>query len=155
MRFQVDYLQYQDQLLIRESGEKLQVFDPIRRKFVALTPEEHVRQLLLQFLLINMAYPRKRLRTEVGIAVNGMPRRCDLIVYAPQAKPWLVAECKAPSVPINQSVADQAARYNIALQASFLLITNGLDTRCCAINLEQKTWTWMDGLPKAPKTTSP
>lgn len=150
MRIHIDYLQHQHQLLIRESGEKRQVFDPVRRKYVALTPEEHVRQLLLQFLLLHMAYPRNRLRTEVGIAVNGMPRRCDLIVYSIRAEPWLVAECKSPSVPIDQSVADQAARYNLSLQAPFLLITNGLDTRCCAINLEQKNWVWMESLPEAP-----
>jgi hypothetical protein len=147
MLLELDFLQFQSRLRLSKTGDASFVFDPIRRKDVALTPEELLRQLVLQYLLEAKKYPAQRIRSEVGIEVNGLRRRCDLIVYDAALQPWLLIECKSPKVALDQRSFEQAARYNLRLRAPFLVVTNGLATYCCALDFEQESFQYLAELP--------
>lgn len=109
----------------RESNGKREVFDPIRRKWLLLTPEERVRQLFILFLLNVKGVPASHISVEKAITVNGLTQRYDLVVYNLQKKPEIVIECKAPEVEISQKVIEQVGRYNKTLRAPILGVTNG------------------------------
>ena len=109
----------------RENDGRTEGFDPIRKKWVVLTPEERVRQQLVLFLLNVKKIPASHISVERSITVNGLTRRYDLVVFAPEGNPWMVVECKAPEVEITQAVVDQAGRYNKTLRAPILGVTNG------------------------------
>jgi len=113
-------------LRTRQQGGQIQIFDPIRKKFVALTPEEWVRQNLIQYLSIEKNIPLHMMACERGLAVNGMTKRFDLLVYSTSGKPVMIVECKAPSVTLSDDVYFQIARYNLALKVNFLLVSNGI-----------------------------
>lgn len=147
MLLQLDYLQFQPDLRFSRAGGKTFVFDPIRKKEVVLTPEELLRQLVLLYLLEEMKYPAHRIRSEVGIEVNGLQKRCDIVVFDTGVKPWLLVECKSPKIALTQPVFEQAARYNMRLQAPYLVITNGLATFCCALDFEQSSFAYLEGFP--------
>lgn len=123
----------------------------VRKKFVSLTPEEWVRQHLLQFLVEEKKYPASLLSVEKELSVAGIKKRTDVLVYSRSAEPVLIAECKSPDVALNQSVFDQAARYNIPLGVSWLLLTNGLIHYCCRINSSEKKYELMSEIPEYEK----
>jgi hypothetical protein len=150
MLLDLDLLQFQPRLRLSKSGDAAFVFDPIRRKDVALTPEELLRQLVLLYFLEEKKYPAHRLRVEVGIRVNGLQRRCDVVVFDAALQPWLLVECKSPKVPLTQATFEQAARYNLQLRAPFLLITNGLASCCCALDFEGESFEYLRDLPDWP-----
>ena len=147
MLLSLDFLQYQSALRFKNIEGKQQVHDPVRKKYVALTPEELLRQLTLQYLLQHKQYPMHRMRSEIGIQVNGMQRRCDIVVFDQAVRPWLLVECKSPKVIIDQRVMEQAARYNLTLGVPFLAITNGLHTYCCALDHEAGTYQFLENFP--------
>jgi Type I restriction enzyme R protein N terminus (HSDR_N) len=150
---QLDFLQFQSAIQLRQGTGAHEVFDPIRRKWLVLTPEEMLRQLVLQYLLLEKQYPPHRIRTEIGIQVNGMARRCDIVVFDTAVKPWLLVECKSPKVPLQQAALDQAARYNLTLGVPFLSVTNGLETACFALpNQELETIQFLNDFPEFPFT---
>lgn len=146
---QLDYLQHQASIRIStdEQGEKL-VFDPIRRKNIVLTPEELLRQLVLNYLLQTKNYPANRIRVEIGILINDRPKRCDILVFDTDLKPWLLVECKSPKVAIGQTTMEQASRYNLSLRAPFLAITNGLATYSCSLDLENGDIQYLNDYPE-------
>lgn len=150
MLISLDFLQFQSELRLRVDADQKRVFDPIRKKHLVLTPEELLRQLALQYLLKGKSYPASRIRTEIGIQVNGMPRRCDILVFDAKLKPWLLVECKSPKVALSQAVLEQAARYNLSLGVPFLCITNGLQTCCCTLNTEAGTFGFLEDFPAYP-----
>ena len=147
MLLELDFLQFQPQLRLSRSAEATFVFDPIRRKEVVLQPEELLRQLVLLYLLEIKQYPANRIRVEVGFEVNGLRKRCDLVVFDAELKPWLLFELKSQKIPLTQSTFEQAARYNLQMQAPYLAITNGLSTFCCALDFENKSFTYLADLP--------
>lgn len=147
MLLQLDFLQFRPQLRLTRSGDKTFVFDPIRRKDVALIPEELLRQLVLLYLLEVKKYPANRIRVEAGFTLNGLQKRSDIIVFDPAVKPWLLVECKSPKVPLTQATFEQAARYNLQWQAPFLAVTNGLSTFCCALDFERQGVEYLKDLP--------
>ncbi len=111
-----------------------EIFDPLRRKFVALTPEEWVRQWFTSYLHSSLGYPAGLMANEVSLRLNGTLRRCDTIVYSRTGmKPLMVVEYKAPAVAITQKVFDQIARYNMVVGARWLVVSNGLNHYCCEI----------------------
>jgi hypothetical protein len=112
-----------------ENSSKL-IFDPCRLKWVALTPEEWVRQNFVRYMLEELGYPAGLISTEMSIKINGMKRRCDIVVHNRSGLPVLITECKAPDVILGQSVFDQANSYNWALGVPFLVITNGMKHYC-------------------------
>jgi type I site-specific restriction endonuclease len=129
------------------SGQMSEIFDTIRRKYVALTPEEWVRQHVARFLTEELKYPKGRIGIEKAIRVNRQVRRPDIVVFGDHGNPLLVTECKAPGVRITQSVFDQAARYNLSLKASFFILTNGLKTYCCLLHPPTKSYHFLETIP--------
>lgn len=115
---------------------KEEIFDPARRKWVALTPEERVRQVFLLFLLNERHIPLSHISIEKAINVNGMTQRYDLVVFDQDARPWMVVECKAPHVKLTQEVVAQAGRYNKTLRAPILGVTNGQENIFFSIDFE-------------------
>lgn len=132
---------------LREQNGLPEIFDPSRKRWVALTPEEWVRQHALRWLSEEKQYPLSLMAVEKSIAVNGLPRRCDIVTYDRSGKPFLVVECKAPGVEISQAVFDQAARYNLSVGAELFLLTNGLRHFCCKTDHENAGYIFLKELP--------
>ena len=120
----------------RITGNNKEFFDPVRKKWVPATPEEEVRQQFIQFLLTVTNIPASHLSVEREIAVNGLSRRYDLVVFDGEGKPWMVVECKAPHVKLTQEVMEQAGRYNRTLQAPLIGITNGKENKFFRVDFE-------------------
>jgi hypothetical protein len=139
----------QPDLRLRETNETLQVWDVVRKKWVALTPEEWVRQHLIHFLRDHRGWSEALMAVEKNLKYNGLNRRPDVVVYTSEMKPCLLAECKAPEVAINQLVLDQAVMYNRALGVSYVLVTNGLHTSCCALQADVDQIQWLTDVPFA------
>ncbi len=150
MQLQLDFLQFEPALRLAKTAEGRVVFDPIRRKNVALTPEELLRQLVLLYLLEVKGYPANRIRSEIGLTLNGLPRRCDIAVFDAAVQPWLLVECKSPKVALTQAAFEQVARYNLRFRAPFLAVTNGLATYSCSLDFEQETVAFLPDLPEYP-----
>ena len=115
-------------LKLRTSNNVEQAFDPIRKKWVVLTEEEKVRQCFILRLINEMGIPASHISVERKITLNSLTKRYDIVVYK-DAKPWMVVECKAPNIPLNQEVINQAGRYNQTLNADIIVITNGVEER--------------------------
>lgn len=113
----------------KNSGEKLLIFDVIRRIYVTLTPEEWVRQHVIHTLISYKNYPKSLISIEKGLNVNKLAKRTDIIVFNKNISPFLLVECKAPEEPINETVLRQALTYNIEKKAPYICITNGIEFR--------------------------
>lgn len=122
---------------IIEDG-KTKVFDPVRKIYCALTPEEKVRQMILHYLVEKKNIPAGLIAVEYSIKVNTLSKRCDIVIFNRQAKPIMIVECKAESVPITQKVLDQAIRYYSGLNVNYILLTNGKTMFCYHIDIENK-----------------
>lgn len=122
-----------DAKIIEERGKK-RIFDIIRKKYVALTPEEWVRQHFIRFMIDVMKYPAGLLAVEAMVKVNMLKQRADIVLYNRKLKPVLVVECKAPQLEIGQETVNQAARYNLTLGVNYLVVTNGLVSYCIRLN---------------------
>lgn len=110
---------------IKTSGEKELIFDPVRKQWVPLSPEEWVRQNFLQYLLLVKNYSASLMAVEKEIHLGSLVKRCDIVIYTKEAKPLLIVECKAMNVHLSTEVLDQILRYNISLPVRYLIITNG------------------------------
>ena len=110
------------------------IFDVFRKKYVNLTPEEWVRQHIIHYLVTEKNVPESLISIESGLSINKLIKRYDALIYDRFAHPWMLVECKAPKVPINQSVFDQAIVYNQKIKAKYILVTNGLKHYCCMMN---------------------
>ncbi|MFT4023810.1 MAG: type I restriction enzyme HsdR N-terminal domain-containing protein [Flavihumibacter sp.] len=120
---QLAYPHYQFRL--RRYQDREQVFDSIRKKWVALTPEEWVRQHFVQYLLQTKEYPAGMIAIEKKIMLGERIKRFDILVYDNMHKPWLMVECKGADIELNDDVMHQLLRYNMAIPVPFLVITNG------------------------------
>jgi len=120
-------------LKLRNQNGSEQVFDPIRKKWVAFTEEEKVRQFFILQLINELKIPASLISVERKISVNGLTKRYDIVVYK-DAKPWMVVECKAPDIPLTQEVLDQAGRYNQTLNAEIIGVTNGVEKKFFSSN---------------------
>ena len=147
MNIQLNLLNYQSELKIKKEAGKRYLFDPIRKTYLVLTPEEMVRQLLIQYLLAERNISKNRLALEKALKVNTMTRRWDLMIYRQDMTPWLLVECKAPEVKITQSVFEQISAYNLTLRVPYLLVTNGMDTYCCEMDYEGETFKFLEEVP--------
>lgn len=133
--------------IIQKAG-KLQIFDSIRKKYVALTPEEWVRQNFIQFIVESGKYPASSIAIEKHLKMNGINKRCDAVVYDKEFIPKIIIEFKAPEVELNQSVFDQAATYNMKLNVDFLIISNGINHYICRIDRENSRFSFINELPE-------
>lgn len=129
-----------------ESGE-IQIWDEFRMKWVVCTPEEWVRQHFVHFIANHLGFPKGRIGLEITLNVNQMKKRADVCVFDKTGKPYILAECKAPDVNLDDKVFEQISRYNLSLNAPFLLITNGIKHYCAKIDLKQKKWELISEFP--------
>jgi type I site-specific restriction endonuclease len=123
------------------------IFDPVRGKYVALTPEEWVRQHVIHYLLGYKEVPRGLMAVEKQFKYNEMSQRADVVVFDTKGKPKLIVECKAPSVKISQETFEQIARYNVAMRVDYLMVTNGIDHYFCKMDYQRWTYGFMKDLP--------
>jgi type I site-specific restriction endonuclease len=135
------------ELKLRHNGQKLEVFDIIRKKFIQLTDEEWVRQNFVHYLINHLKYPRALISLESGLKYNQLSKRTDIVVYGRDGNPFMVVECKSPIIKLSQAVFHQASCYNSILKANFLVTTNGLVHYCCRIDHEEKTSVFQIELP--------
>ena len=131
----------------KNTKNKPGVFDVVRKKFVVLTPEEWVRQHCVHFLNKNLNYPLSLINVEKQLKVSGLKKRYDVVVFKTDGNIRILVECKAPSVPITQETFDQIARYNLSLEADYLMVTNGLQHYYCQLDYEQGKYNFLPELP--------
>ncbi|MDE5813254.1 MAG: type I restriction enzyme HsdR N-terminal domain-containing protein [Muribaculaceae bacterium] len=129
-------------------GKILKVFDPLRKKYVALTPEEYVRQHFTAWMTDSFGYPASLMSNEVSLKLNDTSRRCDTVVFRSDGSPAVIVEYKAPSVAISQAVFDQIARYNMVLQSRYLIVSNGLRHFCCEMDYDSESYRFLPYIPK-------
>ena len=140
---------FQAFLKIKKEGQKRFLWDSIRSKWLVLLPEEMVRQLLIQYLIKHLGINKNRIAIERGLTLNGLQKRCDILIFDQSMQPFLLVECKAPSVNLNQAVFRQIAHYNMALNVPYLLVCNGPNAYCCGIDFEEKSYNFLDYIPTA------
>ncbi len=124
-----------------------QIFDEVRKKYVALIPEEWVRQQFIGYLLNDRKYPKNLIAVEHPLTINGVNHRADIVVFKSDGKPLVVVECKSPEISITQSVLQQISRYNILFKAPILILTNGLFHFCVQIDFESSTSRQLTAIP--------
>ena len=140
--------EYKFTLKAEESGiQSAKIFDIVRKKYVRLSPEEWVRQHMIHYLVHDKHVPLSLTAIEKSVMVNRLQRRFDILVYSKKHLPLLLVECKAPEIAINQEVFDQAARYNLSLNAGYFVLTNGLNTYCCKLDHQNERYHFLEELP--------
>ena len=126
---------------VKEKDGKHTIFDPVRRKYVALTPEEWVRQHFVNYLITHKGYPKELLANEVPLKLNGTSKRCDSVAYNRFLAPLMIVE-------ITSAVFDQIVRYNMVLHVRYLAVSNGISHFCCKIDYENFTYSFLEGIPE-------
>ncbi|MBN2598341.1 type I restriction enzyme HsdR N-terminal domain-containing protein [Labilibaculum sp.] len=132
---------------IKSELQRKLIFDSIRKKYVALTPEEWVRQNFIQYLVNEKRYPGSLIAIEKKVDVNLLPQRSDIVLYNNNAQPVMIVECKSVKVKITQDVFNQIARYNMKLRVPFLVVTNGLQHYCCQMDYDKKSFKFIPEIP--------
>ena len=131
----------------KNSENKVSIFDCIRKKFVILQPEEWVRQHCVLYLMEVKNYPISLINVEKELTINDLKKRYDIVIFNPDGSIHLIVECKAPKININQTTFDQIARYNTALNASYLMVTNGLNHYYCQMDFENERYQFLKDIP--------
>ncbi|MCA0931962.1 type I restriction enzyme HsdR N-terminal domain-containing protein [Lutimonas saemankumensis] len=132
---------------IKSKENKLYIFDKVRKKDLVLTEEEWVRQHFITYLNEDKKYPLSRMAVEKKCVVNNMAKRTDIVVFDGMGSPYIIVECKAPKVQITQQSFDQIARYNMTLNAKFLIVTNGLQHFYCQMDHEAEEYRFLKEIP--------
>ena len=133
---------------ITEKEGKPRIFDILRRTYVALTPEEWVRQHFVNYLISSKGYPATLMANETAINLNNIKLRCDTVVYDKSLTPRAIIEYKAPDVTINQAVFSQIARYNLVLKVDYLIVSNGIKHYCCKMDYSANSYTFLQEIPE-------
>ena len=132
--------------VVERDGKRM-IFDFLRRKYVALTPEEWVRQHFTHFLVSQKGYPKTLLANEAQLQIGDKHLRCDTVLYNKEMQPLMIVEYKAPQIQLQQKTFDQIAAYNLLLHADFLVVSNGLQHYCCQMVYEQRTYRFLTEIP--------
>jgi len=132
---------------IRKNKNGFEIYDPLRRKYIALTPEEWVRQHFVNYLITEKNYPASLMANEAGIKLNSLTRRCDTVVYNKLLEPLMIIEYKESNVAITQKVFDQVVRYNNVLKVSYIVVSNGIIHYCCRIDYENQSYDYLTEIP--------
>jgi len=132
---------------IKSTKNKYAIFDIIRKKYVILTPEEWVRQHIIHFLVEEKKYPLSLIGIEKKLTINKLTKRTDILVFNTEGLPHIIVECKAPSVNITQNAFDQIARYNLKLNANYLIVSNGLEHYYCKMDFEKEAYVFLENIP--------
>ncbi len=136
---------YETKIAIRE-GKKV-IFDIIRKRYVALTPEEWVRQHFIHFLIIHKSYPSALMANEVLLNLNGTKKRCDTVLYKRDLSARMIIEYKAPQIEITQAVFNQITNYNFVLKVDYLIVSNGINHYCCKMDYVNQTYVFLEDIP--------
>jgi hypothetical protein len=137
---------FEHRIKVSEKGRV--IFDPVRRKYVALTPEEWVRQNFLQYLIQVKKTPQTLIRVEMSLELNGLAKRSDIVVHNRMGNPVLAVECKAATVKITQPAFEQLARYNLLLNVPYLVVTNGLTHFFCKLSESENRYIFLEDIPE-------
>jgi len=132
---------------MRQHNIRHEIYDPVRKRYFVLTPEEWVRQHVIAYLLLEKQVPINLIAVEKTLKINNLTKRFDVVVFNRNARPLMLIECKAPGIRVSESVFDQAARYNMSLKAGLFLITNGIEHYCCRIDFENSLYVFMNEIP--------
>ena len=132
----------------KNSENKVSIFDCIRKKFVILQPEEWVRQHCVLYLMEVKKYPISLINVEKELTINDLKKRYDIVIFNPNGSIHLIVECKAPKININQTTFDQIARYNTALNATYLMVTNGINHYYCQMDFENERYQFLKDIPE-------
>ena len=132
---------------ITKENNQIKIFDVVRNKYVVLTPEEWVRQHILQLFILEKKIPKGLIAVEKEIQYNGLVKRFDILVYTRAAQPFLMVGCKAPDVETLQSVFNQVAVYNKQYVADYIMVSNGIKHFICAYNKENKCYDFIKDFP--------
>ncbi|WP_066217654.1 type I restriction enzyme HsdR N-terminal domain-containing protein [Formosa haliotis] len=131
----------------KNSENKISIFDDIRKKFVILQPEEWVRQHCVHYLMQVKGYPISLINVEKELTVNNLRKRYDIVIFNPNGSIHVIVECKAPKINITQATFDQIARYNLTLNASYLMVTNGLNHYYCQMDFDAEQYNFLQDIP--------
>ena len=123
------------------------IFDVLRRKYVALTPEEWVRQHFVHFLIEHKGYPKALMANEIQLAIGNKKLRCDSVLYDRTLRPRMIIEYKAPTVNITQKVFDQITIYNMLLHVDYLVVSNGIKHYCCRMDYANQKYLFLEDIP--------
>ena len=134
-------------LNVKSKEGRKYIFDPVRKKFVVLNPEEWVRQNFIQYLVQDRAFPLSLISVEQEFLFNRMKKRSDILVHESSGTPVLMVECKAPGVKINKQVFEQIGLYNLSYQLPWLIVTNGMKHFCCKIDNTKGGYVFADEIP--------
>lgn len=134
---------------VRLGGTRSQptIFDVLRRRYVALTPEEWVRQHFVHFLIDEKGYPPTLLANEVSLKIGEKKLRADTVLYDSQLQPRMIVEYKAPTVALTPRVFEQISAYNLLLKVDFLVVSNGLEHFCCRMDYERESYEFLPEIP--------
>jgi hypothetical protein len=132
---------------IKSNENKYSIFDIVRKKYVFLTPEEWVRQHFIHFLIEEKKYPVSLIAVEKKVTINNLTKRTDILIFNTEGLPNIIVECKAPSIKLNQESFDQIARYNLKLNANYLIVTNGLEHFFCSMDKKNKQYIFLKDIP--------
>ena len=138
---------------LKQVEDKLQIFDEIRNKYVALTPEEWVRQNFVRFLVEEKKYSRGLIQIEMPVNFKTLKNRCDIAVYNRKTELKVIVECKATDIKISQDTFDQIARYNMNFKVEYLIVTNGLMHYCCKFNKNNNKYKFISVIPEYNEIT--
>jgi len=134
---------------LRQQNGRNEIFDETRKKWLVCTTEEWVRQHFVKWLVEEKRYPASNIAIEGGLKLNSLQKRTDIVVYKNGA-PYLLVECKAPSIKLSQKTFDQLFRYNLEIKAPYLAVTNGLLHFFAIVNQEANNVNYLESLPKYP-----
>lgn len=132
---------------LKNSENKVLIFDNLRKKYFVLTPEEWVRQHYVQYLIQEKQYPVSLIALEKQLVINNRRKRTDILIFDNLGNPDIIVECKAPSIKITQDTFDQIARYNLKLKANYLIVTNGLHHFYCKMDFENENYVFLKDIP--------
>ena len=142
-------------LSVKSQEGRFYIFDPVRKKYVLLTPEEWVRQHFLQYLVRDKGYPASLMAVEKEFVFNRMKKRSDILVHNRMGEPVLLVECKAPKVRVSREVFGQIGLYNLSHKVAWLVVTNGMEHYCCHFDKAEGKYRFVDRIPGWTEVQSP
>ncbi|WP_373775116.1 type I restriction enzyme HsdR N-terminal domain-containing protein [Porphyromonas loveana] len=139
---------------ISQENDRMLIYDDIRRRYVALTPEEWVRQHFVHYLTEELGYPATLIRNEAQLQIDRRTKRCDTVIYDTQLRPIVLCEYKAPSVSLSQKTMDQILRYNYIFRVPLLLLSNGVQHTACFVDYTQNSYRFLPEIPTYKELTT-
>ncbi|WP_369995247.1 type I restriction enzyme HsdR N-terminal domain-containing protein [Winogradskyella sp.] len=137
---------------LKSTENKISIFDVIRKKFIILQPEEWVRQHCVHFLINNKNFPKSLINVEKELTINGLKKRYDIVVFNPDGSIHLMVECKSHNITIDQTTFDQIARYNMQLDATYLMVTNGINHYYSEMDMQAERYIFLKDIPDYKKS---